>query len=452
MTLLMSSSMSLILKRFLLPLCLLLTVSACGISEWFGETEDPPLPGNRIAILAYERGLRPDSTIAEVPVRLPEPYVNTDWAQPGGSAAHAMYHLSLSANPQRVWSADVGEGSGDVAQILAQPIVVGDTVYTMDARSLVSAFAADNGNRKWQVDLEDEDEDAGFFGGGITADGNGKIFAATGFARVFALDAQTGETLWIHKAPSPIRGAPVVSDGRVFAVTLDNQLLVLDVETGERLWNHVGVQETAGLLGSASPAVSRETVVVPYSSGEVLALLTGDGRTVWSENLSAIRRLDPLADIAQVRGLPVIDRDLVLAISHAGRMVAVDLREGARAWQAEIGGVQMPWAAGDFIYLVTNDGQLVCLLRRDGRIRWVTPLPRFADPEDQEDPIRWRGPVLAGDRLIIAGSHGEVMSISPYDGKPLGLISLDDGAAVPPVVANNNLYLLTNGGELVAFR
>lgn len=445
----MTLPMAPIMKRTLLPLALLLVLTGCA--DWFGEDEAPPLPGQRIAILAYERGLRADPELADLPVRLPEPYVNADWAQPGGSAAHAMYHLSLSANPRRAWSADVGEGSGDVAQLLAQPVVVGDTVYTMDSRSLVSAFATDNGARKWQVDLEVEDEDAGFFGGGIAAGGD-KLFVATGFARVFALDAESGEVLWIHKAPSPIRGAPVASDGRVFVVTLDNQLLVLDVETGERLWNHVGVQEVAGLLGSASPAVSRNTVVVPYSSGEVLALLTDDGRQVWSENLSDIRRLDPLADIAQVRGLPVIDRDLVLAVSHAGRMLAVDLRQGARAWQAEIGGVETPWAAGDFIYLVTNDGQLVCLLRENGRIRWVTPLPRFVDPEEQEETIRWRGPVLAGDRLIVAGSHGEVMSVSPYDGKPLGFISLDDGVAVPPVVADNSLYLVTLGGELIAMR
>jgi len=447
----MSLPMSLIFKRFLLPLSLLTAVSACGITEWFGETEEPPLPGERIAILAYERGLRADPTIADVPVRLPEPYVNTDWAQPGGSAAHAMYHLSLSANPRRVWSADLGSGSGDVAQLLAQPIVVGDRVYAMDSQSLVSAFSADSGSRVWRTDLEDDDEDGLYFGGGLAADG-GRIFVATGFARVFALDAQSGEILWIHKAPGPMRGAPVASDGRVFVVTLDNQLLVLNAETGERLWNHVGVQETAGLLGSASPAVARNTVIVPYSSGEMLALLADDGRTVWSENLSAIRRLDPLADIAQIRGLPVIDRELVLAVSHGGQMLAVDLRQGVRAWQAEIGGVQMPWAAGDFVYVLSNDGQVVCLQRRDGRIRWVTPLPRFADPEQQEEPIRWRGPVLAGDRLVIAGSHGEVISVSPYDGQLLGAISLGDGAAVAPVVANNSLYLVTDGGDLVAFR
>ncbi len=443
--------MSLMFKRFLLPLSLLLVVSACGISDWFGETEAPPLPGQRIAILAYERGLRPDPSIADVPVRLPEPYINTDWAQPGGSAAHAMYHLSLSANPRRVWSADVGEGSGDVAQLLAQPIVVDDVVYTMDSRSTVSAFSATNGSRLWRTDVEDDDEDGIYFGGGIAADG-GRIFVSTGFARIFALDAKSGELLWIHKAPGPMRGAPVASDGRVFVITLDNQLLVLNAETGERLWNHVGVQETAGLLGTASPAVSRNTVVVPYSSGEVLALLAEDGRQVWSENLSAIRRLDPLADIAQIRGLPVIDRDLVFAVSHAGQMLAVNLRQGVRAWQADIGGVQMPWAAGDFLFVLTNDGQVVCLQRRDGRIRWVTPLPRFADPEDQEVPIRWRGPVLAGDRLVIAGSHGEVISVSPYDGKLLGFFDLGDGAAVAPVVANNSLYLVTNGGELVALR
>ena len=440
-----------LVSRAAAALALLLALGACGFDDFFGEEEAPPLPGQRIAILAFERGLRPDPSIADLAVRLPEPYVNTDWAQPGGSAAHAMYHLSLSANPRRVWSADVGEGSGSVAQILAQPLVVGDLVYAMDARSLVSAFSTSGGRRAWRVDLEDDDEDDGFFGGGIAYD-NGKVFVATGFAKVFALNASSGDVVWEHKAPAPMRSAPVVSDGRVFVVTFDNQLIVLDAESGERLWNHVGVQETAGLLGSASPAVAGNTVVVPYSSGEVLGMVTDSGRVLWSENLSAIRRIDPLADIAQIRGLPVIDRGLVLAVSHAGRMLAIDLRQGVRAWQAELGGVEMPWPAGDFVYVLTKDSQLVCLRRRDGRIRWVQPLPRFVDPDDPDEPIRWKGPVLAGDRLVVAGSHGEVLSISPYDGKPLGFFDLGDGVAVPPVVANNALYLLTHGGQLVALR
>lgn len=440
------------LSRGVRPLLLLLALGGCGVDDFFGDPEPPPLPGQRIAILTYERGIRPDPTIADVAVRLPEPYINEDWAQPGGSAAHAMYHLSLSAKPRRVWSADVGEGSGSVAQILSQPVVVGDRVFAMDARTLVSAFSTVNGSRIWRVDIEDEDEDEGYFGGGIAYDG-GKLFVTTGFAKVIALEANSGALLWEHKAPAPMRGAPVISDGRVFAVTFDNQMIVLEAETGERLWNHVGVQETAGLLGSASPAVAGNTVIVPYTSGEIIAMLTDSGRVVWTESLSAVRRIDPLADIAQVRGLPVIDRDLVFAVSHAGRMLAVDLRQGVPAWQIDLAGIQMPWPAGDFLYVLTKDSQIVCLRRRDGRIRWVQPLPRFVDPDDPDEPIRWSGPVLAGDRLLVAGSHGEILSVSPYDGKPLGVLDLGGGGvAVSPVVANNSLYLLTHSGTLYALR
>ena len=436
----------------LIPLVLFL--AACDtIGGYFGETDNtPPLPGRRIAILALDRGVQPDSSIADVEVLLPAPYVNPDWTQAGGSPAHAMYHLSLGPVPSVAWTADVGDSSGEDAQLLAQPVVVGNRVYTMDSRSTISAFDAQSGSTLWRADLEDEDEDDGFFGGGV-AFADGRLFVTTGFAKVFALSPNDGSVIWESKVPGPVRGGPAVQGGRVFAVTLDNQMVVLSGETGEQLWNHVGLQETAGLLGTASPAVSGSTVVVPYSSGEVVAILADNGRIIWSETMAAFSRLDPLADIAQVRGLPVIDRGVVVVISHSGRMAAIDLKQGIRAWDIELGGVQTPWVAGDFIYVVTNDAQLICLQRQDGRIRWVRSLPRFeGDDEEDGEPIRWTGPVLAGDRLIVAGSHGSAVSVSPYSGEPLGLIDLPGGAAVAPVVANNSLYFITHNAQLVALR
>src|SRR3546814_16805896 len=97
-----SSWMPLLLKRFLLPASLLLTVSACGIGDWFGEAEAPPLPGERIAILAYERGLRADPELAEQVVQLPESYVNAVWGPPGGGAATDMYDQKRDVQGKRV--------------------------------------------------------------------------------------------------------------------------------------------------------------------------------------------------------------------------------------------------------------------------------------------------------------------------------------------------------------
>jgi len=436
----------------LLGLALVLTAcESLNPIDLFESKTDEPLPGKRIAILALDRGLQPDPSIADVRVALSEPYVNDTWTQYGGSPAHAMYHLSLGDSPRKVWTSDVGDGSDDERQILAQPLVVNGTVYTMDALSVITAFDVERGRVQWRVDLEPDDEDDGYFGGGIAFDGD-RIYVTTGFARVFALEAKTGEVVWEQRVPAPMRAAPAVAGGRVFVVTLDNQTLALAADDGRRLWDHSGIQEVTSLVGGASPAVSGSTVVVPYSSGEIIGLLAETGRPLWSDSLASVARADPLGDLAQIRGAPVVDRGVVFAISHSGRMVAIDLRQGLRAWEAEIGGVEMPWVGGDFIFVVTNDAQVICLTRRDGRIRWVQPLPRFEDPEDQEDPIAWSGPVLAGDRLIVAGSHGEAVSLSPYTGEVLGVIDLPDGITVAPVVAGNTLYFLTGGGKLLAMR
>jgi len=434
----------------LLALAGLVLLSACD--TFLGKSEtDKPLPGKRVSVLAVDRGLTPDRSIADLEVTLPPPYVNESWPQAGGSATHAMYHLQLGDSPKRQWSADVGEGSGDDRQILAQPLVVDGVVYTMDARSKITAFDSETGHRLWRTEVELDDEEGGYFGGGLAYE-NGRLFVTTGFAMIYALDAQNGDIIWQQRVTAPMRAAPAVSGGRVFATTLDNRTFALAADNGRRLWDHTGVQEIAGLLGGASPAVAGSVVVVPYSSGELHALLVDNGRELWSDVLTPVNRFDPVSNLAQIKGMPVIDRGLVLAVSHAGRTVAIDLRRGVRAWELEAGGVQMPWSAGDFIYLLTTESQVVCVLRQSGRVRWVRPLPEYKDPEALADPISWFGPVLAGDRLIVASSTGDAISISPYTGELLSHFKLPGAPTVAPVVANNTIYILTEGADLVAIR
>ena len=66
--------------------------------------------------------------------------------------------------------------------------------------------------------------------------------------------------------------------------------------------------------------------------------------------------------------------------------------------------------------------------------------------------MQWTGPILVSDRLILTSSHGYAASLSPYTGKFLGRSRLSGPIAVPPVVANNSLYLLTEDAVLVAMR
>jgi outer membrane protein assembly factor BamB len=237
----------------------------------------------------------------------------------------------------------------------------------------------------------------------------------------------------------------------LFVVSIDNRLHAIDTTDGSVLWTHVGIVESAGLMGSASPAVQGDLVVVAYSSGELFALRRSNGRVAWVDSLGGRGRSTALSQLSDITGSPVIDRGRVYAVSHGGRMVAIDLRTGVRIWEQAVASVQTPWIAGDFIFVTTVESQVLALSRNDGRIRWVRKLARHVD-EDRQDLINWTGPVLVGDRLITVSSQGIALAISPYSGEVTGEMELADPVAISPIVADQTLYFLTDEAELLAYR
>ena len=428
-----------------------LALSACGSGDFFGEDAKIPLPGERIPVLQIGEGIQEDPTLADTQVILPRPYVNAYWSQPGGNASKALGHVDAGDNLAQAWSVSVGSGGDDEVSLLTQPLVVGDTVLVLDSEANLRALSAANGRELWEHDLRPEDEDDAVYPGGIVADA-ANVYAATGFGEVISFAIADGSENWRVRLPGPVRGAPAIAEGRLFAVTLENRTIALSTSDGSRIWEHQGITEIASLLGGAAPAVQGSTVLIPYSSGQLFALRVETGRVVWVENLSSLRAMDAISRLSDIRGSPVIDGDLAFAVSHAGRMAAIDMRSGRRVWERAIGSTSMPWVAGEFVFVVSLTGEVVALTRRDGRVRWVHRLPRFEDMEDQQDPIQYAGPVLVGDRLLVGSSDGFVYAISPYTGKLLGRIDVGDPVYVAPIVAGGTVYVLDNDAQLRAYR
>jgi outer membrane protein assembly factor BamB len=418
-----------------------------------------------------DESLKPDPALAQTPVVLPPPYRNPEWPEPGGYSSNAMYHLEANGPLHVIWQQDAGKGSDSSSRLTAAPVIANGKVYLLDAESHVFAYDAKSGTPAWDKELAPTGGGGTFwnnmsfgmlgkdtsidpskgFGGGVAFD-DGKLFVSTGFGSVFALDASSGKQLWKVDVGVPIVNAPVASGGRVFVSSQDNHFYALAQVDGRKLWDHQGITESAGILESTSAAVAGEYVVAPYSSGELFAIRITNGRVAWSDMLTRTGNVTALSELDDIAGRPVIDRDMVFAISHSGLMVAINLNSGERVWSRDIGGIQTPWAAGDFVYVLTTDATLLCLQRKDGKVKWTHQLPRWEDPDSRDDPIIWAGPILVSDRLITVSSNGYAESISPYTGQLMGRVEIPDGAYIAPVVANDTLYLLTNTAQLVAIR
>jgi len=249
-----------------------------------------------------------------------------------------------------------------------------------------------------------------------------------------------------------VRGAPLVFGDRVFAISIDNKLQSMAAVDGSDLWQYTALQEVAGYVGGNSPAGSGEYVVAPFSSGELVGLRLDNGRPIWNESLIGSRsEVRAFGNLADIRGRPVIDRGVVYAMGSAGQLAAVDLRSGHRVWERGIGGSQTPWVAGRFLFVVSGGADVVAVDRDNGKIKWVTPLTQYSD-DKRRKPVLWGGPVLAGDRLLVVGSLGEMLALSPYTGEILGKLDVRDSVRLAPIIANRTIYVLTDSGRLIAYR
>jgi outer membrane protein assembly factor BamB len=288
-------------------------------------------------------------------------------------------------------------------------------------------------------------------GGGVAYD-DGKIFVTSGFGEVVALDAKSGRQLWRQNLGVPIMNAPAANGGRVFVSTQENHFFALAQTDGRKLWDHTGISESAGILESTSAAVAGEYVMAPYSSGEIYALHVTNGHPAWNDMLTHSGAATALSELDDIAGRPVVDRDTVFAISHSGVFAAININNGERLWARDIGGIQTPWTAGDYVFVLSSDQQVICLTRKEGKVKWIHQLQRWDDPDAKAGSIDWAGTVLVSDRLVLVSSRGIAVALSPYTGDLMGKMEIPAGTLIPPVVANGTLYLYTNEAQLVALR
>jgi outer membrane protein assembly factor BamB len=405
----------------------------------FREREDI-LPGTRVDAMAEADPLSVDADAARRNPGLPAPHSNSDWAQPGGVPSNAPGHLALADGAG--WRVKAVSGSNSDARLSASPIVYQQNVYAMDPEAKVTAVSI-GGGRRWQVSLRPKHEkDDGVIGGGLAADG-GRVFAATGYGSVVALDPANGGEQWRVELKVPIRSAPTAADGRVFVVTADNRIHAISGADGSEIWTYRGIPEATGLVANASPAVSGDMVVVPYSSGEVIAFKASTGEPVWADSLTRTQLFTSVSGINEVAARPVVDGGMVFAVSVSGRMVAVNQKTGERLWTRNISSTQMPLVAGETVFVVSMSGQLVALERSSGKVRWTTKLPG-------ELRTRWHGPVLGGGRLWLSSSNKKLVAVDAQTGQIAGDQDLGRASFIAPVIASGRLILLLDDGTLAA--
>ena len=410
-----------------------------------------PVSGARASILGTADVVRADETLAATPVLLPEAVDNADWPQSGGNAAKAMGGVTLGEGTTQVWSAVIAGGNSR-SKLAAPPVIAGGKLCVIDTAAVVWAFDAKTGKRIWQKSIRASDDKGNIeFGGGVSAEGD-HVYASTGVGDVVALNGADGAVLWSKRPGGPLRGSPTVSLGNVYVMSQDNQLFTLNEADGAVIWQDSGTLQSTGVFGVAAPAAAQGSVVAGYSSGELSAYRYENGRALWGDALSRTNISTSVSTLTDIDADPVIDRGRVFAIGEGGRMASYELVSGQRLWELNIGGIATPLVAGEWVFVVTDKGLLYCIARTAGKVRWISQLGAYRNEKSKKGPIRWDGPILAGGKLILVSTDGEIAYVDPAEGKISSRRNIREPMSLPPIAAGGMLYVLGESGRIIAYR
>ena len=446
-------------RTFLLLAALGVALAACSQKEEIlpgprFDTRTPiedVLTGKAQPVDTAETETRPASP---VPLALPQPQPVLRWTHPGGNPRHLPPHAALAGDLKPLWSREIGRGNDRRHRMTADPVGADGRVYTLDVAGTVSALDAKSGRILWQRKLVPLIERGDEAAGGGLALGDGRLFVTTGFAELQALDAADGTVLWKQKLDAVPTGAPMVRGGRVHVVTRGGTAYALDVKNGRIRWQQQSTDAPAYVAGGASPADGGRVVILPFGSGEVMAVLPKTGIRLWSSFVAGGRRTEARSVIPDIAADPVVTGGKVHVANQAGRMVTLALEDGSPLWTAPEGTLSQILPVGNALFLVSDENELVRLSARDGSLTWKVTLPgrpkksRFR----RRHTVVHYGPILAGGRLVVACSDGKVRLFDPASGALIATLGIPGGAASRPMVLDGTLFILSRKGRLHAWR
>jgi outer membrane protein assembly factor BamB len=349
----------------------------------------------------------------------------------------------------------VAIGAGDVrrTRLTTDPVVANGVVYTLDSRARVQATST-SGQVLWSRDLTPARDQNASASGGALAVGGGRLYVASAYAFVAALDIASGDELWRTEFDAPLTGSPALDGDAVYVSAIDSSNWALDAVTGRIRWTNAGTPSVTTVARGSAPAIAGGLVVFPTQAGELTAVNRSNGGVAWTTAAVGRRTGAALSTISALTGDPVVDGARLYAANQSGRTFAIDARTGATIWAATEGAYGPVWPVGGSVFLISDQNRLVRLDARDGSQIWARELPLFTTDRVRRQLAIYpqHGPVLAGGRLWVASGDGALTGFDPASGASALTLEIPGGAASGPVVAGRTMFVLSREGVLHAFR
>ena len=408
------------------------------IASLFDEKE-VKLPGKRENVFDFK-----DNIIvkANKKILVDKPLAIDSWNQQFQNARNHLSHFKSKPVLKLKRKISLGNILFEKINLIVQPVNLGENIFYADKKFNIISRNYLTGKLNWKTNLDREKKEKILFLGGMSLVGN-SLVVTSGLGNIYLIDSNTGKKEWKKNFLVQFSRPPLIFKNKVFAVSDDNQTFCLNLKNGEIIWNHIGNLEEVSIIGGSKPAAIDNTVVLSYSSGEIYALDENDGSLIWFDNVGSSNYFSRSA-LNDIQSPLSIVNNKVYSPTFSDKLLVYDLNDGSKIWELKISSINQVTISGEALYIIDTLGKLLCLDSKTGKLLWSVQLKTNYDGEE----IRWYGPLLTSNKLLVANSFGTILSLSPFTGKTLSKLNFDEEFILSPFQIKDEVFLITKKGTI----
>ncbi|HJP04440.1 MAG: outer membrane protein assembly factor BamB [Chromatiales bacterium] len=336
---------------------------------------------------------------------------------------------------RKVWSTGVG-GESEFLRLGLRPASDGSRIYAAAHDGAVVAIDVERGKKVWKSGTELP------LSAGPATDGK-LVVAGSSDGDIVALDAVSGEVLWVTRVTSEVLSSPALAPGSVIVRTVNGKLSALDRTSGEQIWSIQQSMPSLSVRGTSAPIVTRSLAVSGFDNGRVSAFDLADGSVIWDvlmeppSGRTAIERLIDINSTVQAAGGDIY------AVGYQGQLGAIAIESGQLLWSREMSSYTGLTLDIRTIYLADERSVLLALSRGSGRELW-----RRSDLRNRDATA----PAVIAGSVVVGDFEGYLHWFDLETGDLQARIKAGSNRITSqPLVVNERLYVINDGGTLSAF-
>ena len=383
--------------------------------------------------------------------KIPEEVINSNWLETNYKKQNYIPHLKYNNSNNLIYkSKKLGQNKFDTTDLSFETLIYDNNIFIYDLSGNVFKFSILNKKLVWKFNFYKKRYKKIPINLKLKISDN-NLIVSDNLGYLYILDIQTGNLNWAKNFGVPFRSSIKTEKENIFLLNQDNKFYIINKKDGEKKTNFETFPSTlkSELETSISLDQSKNNLFFVTSAGQLYSINYKTNNLNWLINLSMTNKGQSKKFFFSS---PIIFKKDTLYISTSISTYSINAINGSINWELPFSTYVRPAISENFIILASNDGFILNLDIKTGKVLWSKSLFKSSDKLNPKKIGQIKSLLLASNKILVSTSKGFFIFIDYKDGKIFNFTKASgNGFFSNPVIVNKKIFVVDNKTRILIF-